>query len=343
MTKHFSATTACVLILVLSGISPAAPVISDGSDGPFNPVGVTYTLNLPADGIFNFTTINIPAGVTVKFNRNAGNTPVYFAATGAVTIHGAIDVSATATNVIVDVPNNPKQSGGPGGGDGGNGGTGASSSGENGQGPGGGVGGYPGGGAGNATAGSAATRYGWAPGAGGPSVPFPDPFSAGSGGAGGDALFHYAWYTGGYGGGAGGAIQIATPGVMTLSGRLLANGANAGWGHASVLANGGPGGGGSGGCIDLYAGALTLEPSGIIQAAGGYGGGLGTQPYSNDPPSYSSGADGGLGYVRIDAGTVDLAGTIQGVQIIVPLPSTLCLLGWGIVIVAPRKRRSSRP
>ena len=90
----------------------AAPVISDGSDGPFNPIGPLFTVDLPSDGIFNFTTINIPEGVTVKFNRNAANTPVYFAATDDVIINGVIDVTATATDVFLPpVPENPKQFG----------------------------------------------------------------------------------------------------------------------------------------------------------------------------------------------------------------------------------------
>lgn len=89
----------------------AAPVISDGSDGPFNPIGPLFTVDLPSDWIFNFTTINIPEDVTVKFNRNAANTPVYFAATGVI-INGVIDVLATATDVFLPpVPENPKQFG----------------------------------------------------------------------------------------------------------------------------------------------------------------------------------------------------------------------------------------
>jgi hypothetical protein len=343
--RHLTSFVWLSLTTMMTSACLAEMIVSDGSDGPFNPVGPSYTLDLPPDGIFNFTTIDIPAGVMVKFNRNAGNTPVYLAATGEVTINGILNVSATATNAIVDVPENPKQSGGPGGGDGGNGAPGTPEAlGEDGQGPGAGSRGFSAGGAGNATPGAMATRYGGAPGAAGGAVPFPDPFAGGSGGGGGDAgdLFGVG-LAGGYGGGGGGAIQVATPGQMTVGGSILANGANAGWAFANVLAHGGAGGGGSGGCVDLYAGALTLEPDGFLQAAGGYGGGLSTQPYSFDPPAYSSGADGGLGYVRIDAGTVDLVGTIDGVLIVVPLPSTLCLLAAGaMTVVVPLWRRSRR-
>lgn len=56
---------------------------STGADGAFNPT-VSTTLPLPPDGVFNFTTVNIPAGVTVQFQRNATNTPVFLLATGDV-------------------------------------------------------------------------------------------------------------------------------------------------------------------------------------------------------------------------------------------------------------------
>lgn len=342
MMKHAAAMIASLSIVLLARPLPAAPILSDESDGPFNPVGVLVTVNVPADGVFNFTTINIPAGVRVKFNRHVNNTPVYFCATGDVTINGTIDVSATATNVIVTVPENPKRTGGPGGGDGGPGGTDASPAGGDGQGPGGGKAGLGGGGGGCATAGSTASRYSWAPGAGGAAGAFPVPLRGGSGGGGGGAINHYGWYSGGYGGGAGGAIQVATPGAMTIGGDILANGANGGWTHTTVLAHAGPGGGGSGGCIDLYAGVLTLEPGGRLQAVGGYGGGLSTQPYSQNPAAYSSGADGGLGYVRIEAGAVDLAGDIQGESIVVPEPATVMLLSLGVTLVGSLRRRARR-
>src|SRR2546426_1003989 len=55
---------------------------STGADGPFNPTANT-TLALPPNGVFNFTTINIPSGVTVRFTRNATNTPVTMLASGS--------------------------------------------------------------------------------------------------------------------------------------------------------------------------------------------------------------------------------------------------------------------
>src|SRR5205814_7558464 len=64
---------------------------STGADGAFNPT-TSVALQVPPDGKFNYTTINIPFGVTVTFTRNARNTPVYILATGNVTINGNIDV-----------------------------------------------------------------------------------------------------------------------------------------------------------------------------------------------------------------------------------------------------------
>jgi len=62
---------------------------STGADGPFAPTS-DVTLTLPPDGVFNFTTVTIPAGVTVRFTRNTANTPVTLLATGDVTIAGTL-------------------------------------------------------------------------------------------------------------------------------------------------------------------------------------------------------------------------------------------------------------
>jgi hypothetical protein len=84
-----------LLTAILTAVIPtggyAAAVVSDGSDGAFSGGG---TLTLDADGVFNFTTITIPAGATLGFARNAANTPVVLGAIGNVVIDGTIDVSA---------------------------------------------------------------------------------------------------------------------------------------------------------------------------------------------------------------------------------------------------------
>src|SRR5919108_2609404 len=87
---------------------------STGADGAFSPTA-NVTLTLPPSGVFNFTTVNIPAGVTVRFARNAANTPVTMLATGNVTIVGTIDVSG-APGLIGSYPaTSLARSGGAGG------------------------------------------------------------------------------------------------------------------------------------------------------------------------------------------------------------------------------------
>ena len=94
-----------------------------GADGALAPLADTV-LTLPPNGIFNFTTINIPSGVTVTFTRNASNTPVTFLATGDVTIAGTIDISGQngEDGNSGNVPAGAGGKGGPGGFDGGYGG-----------------------------------------------------------------------------------------------------------------------------------------------------------------------------------------------------------------------------
>ena len=234
----------------------ASQVISDGSDGAFNPVyNETIDLNTAApDGVFNFTTIHIPAGVTIRFTGNTTNTPVFFAATGSIVIEGIIDVSGRDYFGPA----------GPGGGAGGAGGI-ADSAGSDGLGPAGGRGGpqatvdlfhgNAGGGGGMATPGLIATnRTGKNPGLPGGAVGRTALSSGvsgggGSGGGGGCGMVFFAVpINGGLGGGGGGGLQLSTPGNLTISGQIIANG-----GHGSTAyANGlnrftGPGGGGSGG------------------------------------------------------------------------------------------------
>jgi hypothetical protein len=90
---------------------------STGAGGALS-ITVNTTLNLPPDGILNYTTITVAQGVTLSFNRNALNTPVYLLASGDVLINGTVDVSAA----ITDCSPNPGK-GGPGGFDGGSGGS----------------------------------------------------------------------------------------------------------------------------------------------------------------------------------------------------------------------------
>ena len=77
---------------------------STGADGALSPT-VNTEIQLPESGILNYTTVNIPAGVTVKFKKNTANTPVFILASGNVTIAGTVDIrggDATATGTYGD-------------------------------------------------------------------------------------------------------------------------------------------------------------------------------------------------------------------------------------------------
>ena len=230
---------------------------STGADGAFNPTTNT-TLALPATGLFNFTTVTIPSGITVRFTRNAANTAVTFLATGNVSIAGTIDISATSGGNVVGGTflGSNAGTGGPGGFDGGNGANGvASNTGGTGLGPGGGGAGT---GAGFATTGGVVSATG-TPGAlyGNAELL---PLIGGSGGGGGSAELGS---TSAGGGGGGGAILIASSGTITLAGTINARGGNGGGGNN-------PGGGGSGGAIRLVATSIT-GANGTLDVRGGSG------------------------------------------------------------------------
>ncbi|MFN7085508.1 MAG: hypothetical protein ACK4N4_02630 [Burkholderiales bacterium] len=306
--------------LVAPGIARAYNSGSTGADGAFNPT-VSTAVQLPPSGIFNFTSVNIPAGVTVRFTKNATNTPVVILASGDVAIAGTLDVSgATAPSTgsggdgaIGD--DGALGAGGPGGGDGGRGGNPgpiftAASYGGTGLGPGGGGAGmssgivvFGGGGAGFATAGGNnngfsngynATR-GNTGGLGGSAYGSAQllPLIGGSGGGGGTGG---STFFGSGGGGGGGAILIAASGTVNITGSLLANGGAGGLsrGGGFNIAGGG-GGGGSGGAIRII--ATTLAGNGAISAVGGGGG-------ENLDSSHQTGGSGSDGRVRLEAETV---------------------------------------
>ena len=86
-----------VLLIMLSLLLPyhAGAAFSSGStgaDGAFAPT--TSTVLISKNGVFNFTTVTIPTGVTVTFPKN---TPEYTItlATGNVTINGAISLNGS--------------------------------------------------------------------------------------------------------------------------------------------------------------------------------------------------------------------------------------------------------
>lgn len=241
---------------------------STGADGAFNPT-TSQTITVPANGVFNFTTITVPAGVTIKFAKNAQNTPVTMLATADVIIGGTIDLSGQDSR-----SNGLGGEGAAGGFNGGNGGFAAPGllNGLNGGGPGGGQGGKNlngvaggGGNAGYAVVGVAGG--GSAGGMGGSTYGngLLMPLIGGSGGGGGACDNN----TGIGGAGGGGAILIASSTSITLaSGSII----SVRGGNNTIYASGG-GYGGSGGAIRLI--ANTISGSGTLRAEGGASGSRG--------------------------------------------------------------------
>lgn len=230
---------------------------STGADGPLNVTTGTMTLNMPSNGVFNFTTITIASGATLKFNRNALNTPVYLLATSNVTINGTIDVSGGPGDGLA-----PGR-GGPGGFDGGYPGLDANTPPGAGVGPGGGL---PGG----ACCGSSSGGAGGYGTLGGPTTstnkgaaygsPLLIPLVGGSGGGGQNGTI---WG----GGGGGGAILIGSNTRIDINASVSIRAS----GGATCI--GGAGNGGSGGAIRLVAPLVT--GGGGIQAIGTCNGGDG--------------------------------------------------------------------
>ncbi len=286
---------------------------STGIHGPFSPT-VDTEVPLPDDGVFNFTSVNIPLGVTVRFARNTINTPVTILATEDVTIAGVVEVSGFAAtdsgpsgdgNLGDDrIPG----AGGPGGFNGGFGGIGAAANrlGGKGLGPGGGnadkgtaVRGGGGGGFG-----SPGGRAAFSGGLGGGTYGSPTllPLIGGSGGGGGEGGSNF---DGGGGGGGGGAVLIASSGTIDLTGSIIANGRRGG--NSGGAGQGAGGGGGSGGAVRLI--ATTIRGNGTIHALGGGGGDSGQ----------IDGGNGGSGRIRLEAEIFErTAGTNPGFTFAAP-------------------------
>lgn len=283
-------------LTILSGSISRAQTFSSGStgvDGAFAPTTNT-TLTVPPSGVFNFTTITIPAGVIVTFTPNATNTPVTMLATGDVSVAGTIRLDGTGGQL------GPSGGfpgvGGPGGFRGGNGHHLANVSGGSGIGPGGGLGlviGANGGSYGTNGGGATNLTYG---------APELLPLIGGSGGGGSGNGTSSTDGGGGGGGGGGGAILIASSSVITIqSGGLIS--ANGGTGGAAGFAAG-AGGGGSGGAIRLVAGYVYIAGTSgtALTAQGGHV--ISTTP-------------GGDGRIRMEGFTIKLSGASM-----FPIPST---------------------
>ncbi len=259
---------------------------SDGSDGALNPTSnITIDMHDHPDGIYQYTSVNIPWNVDVTFIQNDANTPVVWLVQGDCSIDSFPGVNRGT--ITVSGSNGSGLAGGAGGPGGFRGGNGPAS---NGQGgffdPGAGIG--PGGG--KVTPGSPGLLGGCASfGTIGVTSPGRHPVGdtygntvllpliGGSGGGGGGAISGSPKG----GGGGGGAILIACGGTLSINGELFANG---GWSNA--------GGFGSGGAIRLI--ATTFSGSGTITAESGTGA-------------------TGLGRIRIEAVTNNFIGSVVGV------------------------------
>ena len=289
---------------------------STGADGAFNPT-TSQTIDLPATGVFNYTSVNIPTGVTINYNKTTSNAPVVILASGDVTIAGTIDVSGSngwdGCDGVANNSGNPGL-GGPGGYDGGYGGMYLNNrQGSNGLGPGGGGGGTgtdcgaEGGGGGgyvvtgsssycivqgyNGTTGKGGTAYGSA---------WLTPLLGGSGGGGGSGANDPQGYFGMGGGGGGGALMIVASGKLALDGSINANGG--GGGDCKNIFSfvgsrySGSGGGGSGGGIRIVASNFSVTNAAGLLVNGGYRG-------DNGQSGLKWGGNGSPGYTRTETYT----------------------------------------
>jgi hypothetical protein len=159
---------------------------STGADGTLDLTSGDRVVVLPPSGVLNYTTVTIPAGRTLTFQKNSRNTPVTMLVQGNVVIEGTISVDAPGNNFCCD-----GRLAGPGGFPGGNDGPGF--------GPGGGQ--------------TAGANGSWV----GPLNLFP--ILGGSGGDGRDGFI-------GIGGGGGGAILLASSTSITVTSgaRITASG-----------------------------------------------------------------------------------------------------------------------
>lgn len=286
-----------LLAIVIVSTSPAAQSFSSGSDGsdgaltlttagtvvfdPFDTARWGKVLDADGAGVYNFTTITIGAGVTVRLGGDKVNRPVYWLASGNVVISGTIDLRGADHNSrattgtpdpdirrLVAIPGSGGYAGGAGGRDV------PRVEPTPGEGPGGGVGGVVGC---NFNQSARCGRGGTFTG-----NRFLIPLVGGSGGEG--ALYPPAgsnFYDAG--GAGGGAILIASSSSIALAGAINASGGG----------SGGWGGAGSGGAVRLVAPNIT---TGSFDVRGGESNG-------------SFPLTGGAGWVRLEGNQITPATT----------------------------------
>ncbi|HWS99477.1 MAG TPA: hypothetical protein VN256_04325, partial [Pyrinomonadaceae bacterium] len=122
-TKRWANSVGLLLALVACAALPARAQNtfssgSTGADGAFSPT-TNQTIVVPDSGVFNFTTVTVPSGITITFARNTSNKPLTILASGDVVISGNVNLDGKTGN-----SNGSGGTGGPGGFSGGAGGYG---------------------------------------------------------------------------------------------------------------------------------------------------------------------------------------------------------------------------
>lgn len=287
--NHLPTLTTLVFAAMASGTAFAQ--FNLGSNGSYGAMNITAatTLLVPPDGIFHCTTITFGPSGSLRFSKNAANTPVYLLATGDITFSGGngqdvINVSGFAGIGVA------AGAGGPGGFDGGQGGDEPG----DGAGPGGGAWGWVGD---VGPWGAKPTELPYRGAAGYSNRPTnPNqsvtggakygnalliPIVGGSGGGGAKAnTLQYSWG----GGGGGGAIVIASNTRIIFPTGSQYNTIQATGGAGTQGGNSPAYGGGSGGAVRLVAPEIRGNADVRIRPAGTQG-----------PEG------GGMGRVRVDA------------------------------------------
>jgi hypothetical protein len=309
------------LVPLLLTASICAQIGGNGSDGPFTPTANTVIDTTANGGLFQFTVVTIPAGVTVTIT---GPSSATILSRGRVDIAGTLSANGASLGFNSNyVPGE----GGPGGFRGGQGGLSFGSQwyGNNGLGPGGGGGAIlstqatkGGGGGGHATAGQPGSSP-WGGGAGGAAYGASLPFdhTGGSGGGGGYQIGYANQYCGA---GGGGALAILANDVIEIAGTVSADGGDSEFLVTGMAVSGPFGGGGGGGAILLRSlSDVRVLAGGTVSARGGVG--INLLFSGLRIPS------GGDGFVRIDAygRTPLLQGTVTPTPLVVALPGLAAL------------------
>ena len=253
---------------------------STGADGALNinAPGVTYLdpkvmkINAAGDNIFNFTTITIASGSTLKISESRVHGPVCFLAQGDVTINGTIDISGD--NSLGPTSTATEQIPGFAGSGGYSGGLGGVYSDLNHQ-------ALPGNGPGGGTIGNCNGNY--PKGGTFTANRFLVPLIGGSGGGGINGATNCTGY-GSQGGAGGGALLIASSTTIRIDGSSAGNG--------RILATGGSAPinscGGSGGAVRLVATSIVGAETYQINAGAG-----GNTSYCSQPAT--------VGLVRLES------------------------------------------